>query len=225
MIQNTIHYCWFGGAPYNDLILKCMDSWREMLPEYHLKLWNEANSPLDHPFVRKMYRGKKWAFVADYVRLHALYKEGGIYLDTDMEILKSLNAFSGDKCFLGFESPEFVAAGIIGSEKKHPFIKQCLDAYDHLQEPVNIPSILTHILTRSGLNSYKNQVVGEVSLYESEVFYPWKFRTEFDEKSITEKSYAVHHWHYSWKPNLTDKLKRKIKSFGNRKNDSWKSAV
>lgn len=213
MIPKKIHYCWFGGNPLPEKETKCMKSWEEILPDYTIKCWNENNSPLDHPFVSKMYKKKQWAFVSDYVRLYALYNEGGIYLDTDMEVLKSLNDLLKYNCFLGFESQFFVNAAIIGSISNHIFLKQCLEKYQNLKYEVNIPKIVTKVLIDNGLRSYKNQVVGEVNLFTSEYFYPWPYQTDFEESMIKEKSLTIHHWSKNWKvnKNIFQKIITKIR--------------
>lgn len=93
MIPKKIHYCWFGRGPLPELARKCIASWRKYLPEYEIKEWNEDNFDLDaYPYVREAYDSRKFAFVTDVVRLYALYNEGGIYMDTDVEVLKPLDS-------------------------------------------------------------------------------------------------------------------------------------
>ena len=104
MIPKIIHYCWFGNTPIPLTAHKCLESWKKYLPEYEIILWNEENSPMKIPFVRDAYKAKKYAFVADYVRIWAVYTYGGIYMDTDMlvirpmgELLEKLELFFGMK--------------------------------------------------------------------------------------------------------------------------------
>ena len=101
MIPKIIHYCWFGPNKLNNTAINCIKSWKKNLPDYQIKLWNEKNVNLDIPFVNKAYAANKYAFVSDYIRLWAIYNEGGIYLDTDMLVLKSLDPFLNYSCFLG----------------------------------------------------------------------------------------------------------------------------
>ena len=94
MIPKVIHYCWFGKKPYNELMIKCMESWKKHLPEYEIIEWNEENFDINiNPYVKEAYNAKKFAFVSDYVRLFVLHKYGGIYLDTDVEVRKNIDKF------------------------------------------------------------------------------------------------------------------------------------
>lgn len=94
MIPKVIHFCWLSNEPYPDLIKKCIESWKEKLPDYAIKKWDTTNFDVTSvPFVKEAYECKKWAFAADYIRLHALYTEGGIYLDSDVRVLKSFDVF------------------------------------------------------------------------------------------------------------------------------------
>jgi len=208
MIPQTLHYCWFGGNPFSELHEMCFQSWREHLPGFTVKLWNESNSPLeDCPFVREAFRLKRWAFVSDYVRLYALFHEGGIYMDTDMLVLKPLDIFLQHQCFAGFEDDDIVSVGILGSMPQHPYIKDCVDHYQQLifdnENPETIPNVLTRILKAHGLTQGNvRQTVFDVDLYPTEYFYPWSAaqrweNTDFRD-AIQPESYAVHLWDYSW---------------------------
>ena len=117
MIPKIIHFCWFGNNPKTELAEKCIASWKKFLPDYELKEWNESNFDIDqHPFTREAYQAKKYAFVTDYVRLFVLKEYGGIYMDTDVEVIKNLDCFLQHNAFSGFETSEYVQTGIIGSE-------------------------------------------------------------------------------------------------------------
>ena len=99
MIPKIIHYIWFGGKPFPDKIIKCIDSWKKYLPEYEFRLWNEESFDVNSSiFTKQAYENKKWAFVSDYVRVYALYNYGGWYLDTDIEILKPIHRFESERC-------------------------------------------------------------------------------------------------------------------------------
>ena len=101
-MQKIIHYCWFGGKPLSKMAKKCIKSWKKYFPDFEIKQWNETNFDINIcPFVKKAYENKKWAFVSDYARLYALYNEGGIYFDTDMEVTKKCGFLCEDKLFLG----------------------------------------------------------------------------------------------------------------------------
>ena len=130
-----IHYCWFGPKPLSKLAKRCMQSWKKFLPDYDLMLWNEENFDFNqNKFVKEAYENKKWAFVADYARLKALSNYGGIYLDTDMEIIKDISCVLKDECFLGVEDSGLINAAVIGSKKCHnEFIDKLIAQYDNIK--------------------------------------------------------------------------------------------
>ncbi|MGC3978987.1 MAG: glycosyltransferase [Paludibacteraceae bacterium] len=132
MIPKIIHYCWFGRGQMPELAVKCIDSWKKFLPEYELRLWNEDSFDINAvPYVREAYQSRKFAFVTDYVRLYALYTEGGVYMDTDVEVLKSLDDLLHLPAFSGFESEKEIPTGIMASEKNGVWAKEMLGYYDN----------------------------------------------------------------------------------------------
>ena len=156
-IPKTIHYCWLSGSRMPKEIIRCMDSWTSVLPDYKLVLWDANKFDTGSvPFVKEACRVKKWAFASDYIRLYALYTEGGIYLDTDVFVKKSFDAFLDNDFFTGVEyhrgfvkkgrhllnddgtlknGVDFftygiqIQAAVMGGVKGHPFLKSCLDWY------------------------------------------------------------------------------------------------
>lgn len=107
MIPKIIHYIWFGGNPLPELAVKCIESWKKYCPDYEIMIWDERNFDVSVcAYTKEAYDAKKWAFVSDYVRLKALYEYGGIYMDTDVELVKSLDGFLHEKAFSGFETKE-----------------------------------------------------------------------------------------------------------------------
>ena len=220
MIPQTIHYCWYGGKPMQSMHLKCIDSWKEHLPDFTFKKWDEANSPLDaSPFVRDAYRLKRWAFVADYVRIHALLSEGGIYFDTDMLVLKSFDSLLEHQAFAGFEDGQNVNFAVAGSVPDHSFLHECLTCYDKTPfdsaAPPIIPRIISTILRRHGMTDAARQKVAGIDLYPPEYFYPWPFVGHKDHPDfwsfIQPESFAVHLWNHSWKSPLP--FKKRIYRF------------
>lgn len=154
MIPKIIHHCWFSGDPYSDLVKRCIRSWRRVLPDYKLRLWDKDSFDFESvPFVREAISAKKYAFAADYIRLYALYTEGGIYFDSDVEVFKSFDSFLNNSFFTGTEpyinndiilyDLEFA---IIGSEKGHPFLKEALDLYGEMQFDLDNPLTICHAL-------------------------------------------------------------------------------
>ena len=130
-IPKVIHYCWFGNNPKPEIVNKCINTWKIKMPDYTIKEWNEDNFKIaDFKFAIDAYEKKKWAFVADYCRLWVLYNYGGIYLDTDMEILHDLTPFTCNEAFTGVEDSENIAFGIWGCKPGDQFIKEILDYYD-----------------------------------------------------------------------------------------------
>ena len=121
MIPKKIHYVWVGGKEKPNDIKKCIKSWKKHLKDYEIKEWNESNFDINsHPFTKGAYAAKKWAYVSDYIRMYALYNEGGIYLDTDNLVLENLDKFLKDRAFVGFENkyyPYSVFCGILKKDR------------------------------------------------------------------------------------------------------------
>lgn len=133
-IPKKIHYVWMGGKPKPKKIEKCMKTWKKYLKDYEIIEWNEQNFDINsHPFVKKAYEAKKWAFVSDYVRAYAIYNQGGIYLDTDVFVVDSLDPLLDNKAFVGYEHPDYPFTAVFGAEAGHPFIKDMLDYYNDVQ--------------------------------------------------------------------------------------------
>ena len=202
MIPKIIHYIWFGHSPYPEKVQYCLNSWKRHLPDYEFRLWNEdtfdVNSVL---FTKEAYENKKWAFVSDYVRLYALYKEGGWYLDTDYEVLRSFNGLENHRMVLGTDDGGYLAA-LMGTEPKHPFIKEMLDYYQNMKfvlpngnfQMAVINSHLEKMLAPYGYN-IKNEYQ---ELQEDIVVYPDEYFSvlslENGSMHRTENSYSIH-WH------------------------------
>lgn len=212
MIPKIIHYCWYGRKKKPKLIRDCIKSWKLHLPDYEIIEWNEKNSDLTSSFVKEVYKLKKWAFVADFIRLKVLYENGGIYLDTDMMVLKSFDSLLFDECFLGAEDKEFISCGIIGSKKNNLFIRACLLRYEFINVnqktnwgQVSIPRIITDVF-RKNYNFYwsfdKKVEQDGLVIYPCNYFYPFPLENKDDIKNflnyLSDKSFAVHLWNESW---------------------------
>jgi mannosyltransferase OCH1-like enzyme len=223
-IPKTIHYCWFGNKAKPQVVVDCINRWKNILPDYNIIEWNERNTNLKHPFVRRAYRQKKWAFVSDYVRFSMLYKFGGIYLDTDMLMVKSLDEFLDNKCFLGAEDENYINAGIIGTEKKHYFIKQCLIKYEDIKmknetdwSQVTVPKIITKVFRECyNFNSlFTDKIeIQNIVIYPPSYFYPLSLKDRKDifnyKDYLTSDSHAVHLWNASWiEPNEFQYIRNK----------------
>jgi hypothetical protein len=212
MIPKVIHYCWFGGSKKTKLIKDCIFSWKLNLPDYEIKEWNEGNSDLTLPFVQEAYKLKKWAFVSDFIRLKVLYENGGIYLDTDMIVLKPFDKLLINQCFLGAENLEFINGAAIGAVKNNKFINACLLKYNFIEITneidwglITIPRIITDVFKNSN-NFYWpfDKIIQRegVVIYPSSYFYPLSYENKGDiinyKKYLTVDSLAVHLWSSSW---------------------------
>ncbi len=195
MIPKTIHYCWFGKNPKNELISKCIASWKETCPDFTLVEWNEENFNVhSSPFTARMYDEKRWAFVSDYARLQILEQHGGFYLDTDMLLLQSLSSLCGNMCVLGEESAGVISAGMIGAEPNHPFIAECKKYYDtHPEELMTIPRVLSLVFA-----GYTDKA--SISVLPPSIFYPFDSYTirNYREQQLAPEVMGVHMWNYSW---------------------------
>ena len=130
-IPKTIHHCWFGKSDYNLLIRRCIASWHYFMPDYNFILWNEDTFDIStHPFTKAAYSHKKYAFVSDYVRMHALKEHGGIYLDTDVEVSQTFNSLLSNDFFIGLEDIGRFGTSTIGSCKNHWLATGLLELYD-----------------------------------------------------------------------------------------------
>lgn len=212
MIPKVIHYCWFGPGEYSPEIRMCLESWKKFCPGWEIKLWNENNSPMDIPWVRDAYKHQKYAFVADYVRFWALYHEGGVYLDTDMLLVKPLDAFLEHSVFLGREDAYNASMGIIGSVKESGFCHMCLAFYDSTVFNLASIPIITRLITpqlfRYGFmeEDTTQHLSNGVVVYKSECFYPIHYSTQFELSEIGSfikpDTYGVHLWNRSWKDEI-----------------------
>ena len=214
MIPKVIHYCWFGRGELPPLAKKCLDSWKKFCPDYEIKEWNEDNFNLDsYPYAREAYDKRKFAFVTDVVRLYALYHEGGIYMDTDVEVLKPLDRFLSHHAFSGFENDQSVPTGIMASEKGGRWAKENLVYYEgrhFLKEDgsmdftTNVTTITNYMLPL-GLkqdNTFQD-FPGLITLYPKDYFCP---KSYVDGKiNLTSNTYTVHHFAGSWVPKPTIK--------------------
>lgn len=206
MIPNLIHYCWFGGKRKSPLNVKCLDSWRKMLPRYRLKEWNETNAPFHVDYVKAARARGLWSKLSNYVRLHALYEEGGIYLDTDVEVLKDFSPLLGDECFVGFQQEEenidWVNNAVLGARARHPFLKSCLSLTEEVfkasGEFQRSPTVTTRVLKEWGLRHYGLQQIKGVALYPAEYFYPFPWNGKFTPDCVTESTYCIHYWEGTW---------------------------
>lgn len=215
-IPKKIHYCWFGRGTLPEVSQKYIDSWKKYCPDYEIKEWNEDNFDIScNRYVKEAYDSKKFAFVTDYVRLFALYNEGGIYMDTDVEVLKPLDVFLKHKAFSSFENNDSIPTGLMASEKGGEWVKNLLDEYENMSfiKEDGSMDLTTNVIRITNLtermyglirkSSYQD--LGVLTLYPHEYFCP----KDWDSGNIylTDNTYAIHHFNGSWQ---TDREKKYI---------------
>lgn len=202
-IPKKIHYVWVGGKHKPPEVLRCIASWQKYCPDYEIKEWNEYNFDIYHyKYVKQAYEQGKWAFVSDVIRLYALYTEGGVYLDTDVEVFKSLDEFLNNKAFTGFENIGYPVTAVMGAEKGNPIIKQMLDYYNDKDfewkgfgYTETNTMIMSDILGDNGVDRYNNalQKVENFTVYPKNTFCP-----NWWQEGIPKESYARHLMLGSW---------------------------
>lgn len=211
MIPKIIHYCWFGKKPKPKKVSENIGNWKRLNPYFEIKEWNEDNFNIELiPFVSQAYKERKYAFVSDVVRLYALIHEGGIYLDTDVELVQAFpEHLLKLNSFVGFEQSRqlMIGTAVIGSEKENPFWQEFYNKYESMnfkesdgsynQKP-NV-NYLTEKLVKMNvaLNNKKQEIAG-VHIYPREYFSPKNYATKRIGK--TSKTIAIHHFSETWIP-------------------------
>ena len=206
MIPRKIHYCWFGRGKKPKLAKKCIESWKRFCPDYEIIEWNEDNFDINqYEYVKYCYREKKWAFLSDFVRLIFVYEQGGIYFDTDVELIKSPNELLKYEAFYGFENKEIIATGLgFGAEKEHKTVKEMIDIYlsfnqkaDGSFELIGCPNINTQVIDNFGLvKGGVRQNIGGAEIFPVDYFNPLNDAT--GKLCITENTIAINHYGKSW---------------------------
>lgn len=208
-IPRIIHYCWFGRGEKPKKIRKCMKSWEKRLDDYRFMEWNEENFDIGLTrYVKEAYEARKFAFVSDYVRLHALYHFGGVYLDTDVEVVKSLDPLHAHEAFSGFEDERFLQSGTMGAKPGHPWIKKLLDDYESrlFVQPDGTYDMTTNTAVISRICKEDGLVLDgqHQTLSNGVVFYPRQYFSPYDYINggsfLTDDSYTIHHFAQSWLP-------------------------
>ena len=181
MIPKVIHYCWFGGKPLPRTARKCLSSWKKACPDYEIKRWDESNFDVwQHPFVASAYEAKAWAFVSDWARLKVLYDNGGIYLDTDVKLLKRLDELLANQCYIGVQqSGRLCNTGLgFGCAKASPVVHEMLSKYNNCvfewEKSTNLacPHLNDEVVREHG---YTGDGLGEIEYFEGLTVYPSRF--------------------------------------------------
>lgn len=209
-IPRTIHYCWFGGRPLPPSALRCIDSWKRNFPGYEIRRWDENNFNIDAiPYTREAAASGKWAFVSDYARFLILYRHGGIYFDTDVEVIRPMDHILAAGAFMGFEKSHSgigVASGLgIAAPAGHPFYKKILDHYSSIPYlgaygkplPGTVVAHVTHLFLEAGLvPEDRLQCIEGITVYPNEYFNPLDDAT--GRLRITPRTCSIHHYDKTW---------------------------
>lgn len=218
MIPKVIHYCWFGGKPLPKSAIKCISSWRRFFPDYEIKEWNESNFDVNAiKYTRQAYELKKYAFVSDYARFWILYNYGGMYFDTDVEVVKPMNDIIDNGPFMGIEVPAdeeknklpMVAPGLgLGAEPGMEFYKNVMSFYGELEFvdkngnilPGTVVSHNTNVLEKNGLKPTNNiQHVAGITIYPRDYFNPLDDATGRLNKTANTRT--IHWYDKTWVDN------------------------
>jgi len=230
MIPKIIHYCWLSGDPFPELIDNCIKTWKKLLPDYEFMLWDTKRFPMDtNSWVKEAFETKKYAFAADYIRLHAVYEYGGIYMDTDIEVLKSFDELLRLPYFIGSEGGGIIEAGVFGAEKGANWLGDCLMHYDNRNfvkkdgtfDTMTLPRIMMeHIHRNHSITEMSDPKISELSytkedkelvMFPRDYFCAKNHGTGVIEK--TENTFSIHHFAMSWLPKkktFLPNLKRKL---------------
>jgi hypothetical protein len=222
MIPKIIHYCWFGRGEKPELAKKCIASWRKFCPDFEIREWNEDNCDyLAMPFMAEAYAAKKYAFVSDVMRLLVLEQYGGVYFDTDVEVVRDIAPLMDDEGFIGFENDQYVASGLLDAlvecfGYKRDELQAMIEEYQKLHftnadgttNAVGCPHLNTDVMERFGLvRNGQEQTVSGIHVYPADFFNPLDSVT--GKLTKTENTYSVHWYSMSWLPKNTQ-IKAKI---------------
>ncbi|CZQ96563.1 nucleotide-diphospho-sugar transferases [Trichococcus palustris] len=207
MIPKIIHYCWFGGKTIPEKDKNCIASWKKYCPDYEIKEWNESNYDLKkNKYMYQAYQNNKWGFVPDYARLDIIYNNGGIYLDTDVELKRNLDELLINRAFFGFESNEYVNLGQgFGGEKNNVLIKSLRDMYEDINffnedgsfNLLPSPAYSTKGLINAGFTmNGKQQTINDHAIFTAEYFCPKNYYT--GKLRVTDNTYSIHWFNSSW---------------------------
>lgn len=230
MIPKIINYCWFGGNEIPEKDKKCIESWHKYCPDYEIKLWNEDNYDVSKvAYMREAYEAKKWGFVPDYARLDIIYNCGGIYLDTDVEIIKPIDELLYNTGFAAFEDGNSIALGLgFGAEKNNELIKLNMEIYERMHffnEDGSMNKVASPVISKEVFEKYgfkcdnTKQTVNGFTIYPTDFFCPLDFRT--NELIISDDTFSIHWYNASWfterqkkEKRVEQNLRRKYGDFG-----------
>ena len=207
MIPKIVHYCWFGRGMKPQSVEKYIESWHKFLPDYQFKEWNEDVFDINcNLYVKEAYENRKFAFVTDYVRLYALYTDGGIYMDTDVEVLGSYDQFLHHHAFSGFETDGNIPTGMMAAEKGSIWAKELLEGYlnrtfvkkDGTLDMTTNTVVITKYMVEKGLvlNNTYQEIPNLCAMYPADYFCPKDHRTGLIH--LTNNTVCIHHFAGTW---------------------------
>ena len=207
MIPKTIHYCWFGQKEIPDALHKNIESWKKYCQDYEIIQWNESNYDVNKClYMQQAYEAKKWAFVADYARIDVLNMYGGIYFDTDVEVIKSFDEFLVWELFAGFESDSYVASGLgMGAVQNQRILAKILEYYNHhsfvkidgIFDETPCPVLESNVLKQEGFTmNGQFQMLNGVAIYPRDYFNPRGYVKGLG--NITKNTHSIHKFEASW---------------------------
>lgn len=204
-IPKKLHYVWVGGNKKSKHVLACIKSWEKYCPDYEIIEWNEHNFDVDaHPFVKQAYEAKNWALMSDVIRVWVLYHYGGIYLDTDMELVSSINDLLNNEAFFSYESPYWVGSAVLASIPQHPIFKRILQRYNNKQKiGFHTNPLTVHAFTAALRYDYGFKPTGKtcqldphICIMSSNYFYPQHYMS--GKLTMTAHTKGIHHYVSSW---------------------------
>lgn len=226
MIPKIIHLCWMSGDPFPSDIQKCIDSWKRILPDYEIWLWDTKRFDLSTSvWVTEAYNKKKYAFCADYIRMYALFNYGGVYLDSDVEVLRSFNDLLTLPYFIGYESKQYFEAAVIGAEKGNPFIGDVLAYYKDrhfVKENGSLDiQIMPEVMMNVTNSKWKRVLINEISDFINDPtiinVFPYDWFSPIDSTGkryvlrVSKNTYCIHHFASAW---VDWRVKLLVKIFG-----------
>lgn len=226
MIPKVIHYCWFGNNPLPFEVKKCINSWKKICPDYEIKRWDETNFDVyQNDFIKSAYVSKAWAFVSDYARLKIVYDEGGIYLDTDVELKKSLDELRKNEGFFAIQQEgHYCNTGLgFGAKKENEIVKTMLDLYDDLiYSEENKFSIACPYLNTKALEKYGYSYSDDVIVIHNNLVLPPRFMDPIapgknKENLLCNDTVSIHHYSASWMDDKTVRRRKIIRIIGEKR--------
>jgi len=223
MIKKVIHYVWVGKNPLSDLAKACIESWKKFMPCCEIIQWDETNFDVNaNQYCKETYETEKWAFCSDYIRLYVLYKHGGIYMDTDLELIKPIEQYLNHKAFLSFENANYFQSGLIATESENLWIKHLLDFYNNkkfikangkmdLTPNTTTITVLSKEMYPELRLDNTEQHLDNFSIYPKEIFCANEFAGKV---KIMPETCSIHHYAGSWVPKtFSFKFKQFVKNF------------